>query len=550
MDIVPCHQQEPLSKLQEDGEAAILNYNLPQSTTYEVVSHIQLDVAAARFKDTERKAPAGNYWERLDRERSEDRFSLEAIQAVVRGNAYTSLSPVQNLGLNLASNVSETRRGVVFKAGNIPVPTKSTEFSVDYLANRINDDFRPVLYKRPSGKQGLRFAPRPKAPQPSIFIVLHMKMATYAGDYGAGTTLKTFSLLPREKTVIEIRDYRHQEETRSSSQSVMDSYSESCMDDLQTTIEERTEKNESSSETDTDSMSADMSVSGGFNLGIVKAGADVSGSASSVNTTEEAVSSSVETLESAVSHHVQTADSARQIEINTDVTTSSTTENETTTIRTLENINSSRVLNFVFRQLLQEFFTLTYLHDVSFYYSNGYDNSVKRGTLGGLDNFLAAILKDEAAIKEVRTQIYITLCNIPDSTGTRTRFIEKVAVKATNCIEPGAGEKEVSYVRKRKDLKQSYRGKTVDGIILRATDRVMRTPAVIVDALMGEGDAHDCFNNQLQQASYVGAHLANAKTEQAMAIIDGIEDPLDKAKLYNSVFGTCCSTPQAETEEA
>jgi hypothetical protein len=52
MDIVPCHQQEPLSKLQEDGEAAILNYNLPQSTTYEVVSHIQLDVAAARFKDT------------------------------------------------------------------------------------------------------------------------------------------------------------------------------------------------------------------------------------------------------------------------------------------------------------------------------------------------------------------------------------------------------------------------------------------------------------------------------------------------------------------
>jgi hypothetical protein len=456
---------------------------------------------------------------------------------------------VQNVGLNIGSDVTETKRGLVFKAGNLPVPTKTTESSLNYLANKINDDFRPVLYKRPSGKQGLRFAPRPKRSTPSIFIVLHMRMATYSGDYGAGRTLSTFSLLPGEKTVIEIRDYRHREETRTTSESVLDSYSESSMDDLQTTIEERTEQNESSSETDTDSMSADMSVSGGINLGIVKAGADVSGSASSVNTTEEAVSNSVETLDSAVSHHVQTADSSREIEINTDVTTSETSETETTTVRTIENINRSRVLNIVTRQLLQEFFTITYLHDVSFFYSNGYDTSVRRGTLSGLDAFLASILKDQGAIKQVRNQIYIALCNIPDSTGTRTSFIEKAVVKHANCIEPGEGEKAVEYVRKRRDLKQSYRGKSVDGIILRTADRVLRTPAVIMDTVPGGGEALDCLNQQLQQASYIGAHLANAKTEQAIAVIDGIADAEEKARLYNNVFGSCCSTPQGANEE-
>ena len=123
-------------------------------------------------------------------------------------------------------------------------------------------------------------------------------------------------------------------------------------------------------------------------------------------------------------------------------------------------------------------------------------------------------------------------------------FIERVTEKHGNCIEPKQDDREVSYVRKRRGLKQTYRDKTVNGIILDVTHRVLRTPSVIVDALLGQGESLDCYNQQLQQAAFDGAHLANRKLEQAIAVIDAIADPAEKARLYNHVFGTCCPTPQ------
>ena len=273
------------------------------------------------------------------------------------------------------------------------------------------------------------------------------------------------------------------------------------------------------------------------------------GGSLSVNTTTEAVSQQVSTLNSAVSHHVQTADTQRQVEINTDVTSTAISETETTTTRTLENINRSRVLNFVFRQLLQEYHTLTYLDEVSLVYSNGYDTSRKTGTLSSMDNLLRAVLVDAKAVAAVRNDIYVHLCNIPDYTGTRVSFIEKVTEAQRNCIEPDQDKEPLTYVRKRKDLKQAYKDKTVNGIILNVTHRILRTPSVIVDALLGQGEALDCYNQHLQEAAFDGAHLANRKQEQALAVIEAIPNPADWARLYNHVFGTCCPTPQTEDEE-
>ena len=129
-------------------------------------------------------------------------------------------------GLNFTAAEPPVSSGVRMKAANMQVSTKSASFATEYAANKIAEGFRPLLYRRPSGKQGLVFQPRPKAARPAIYLVMKMRMASYLGDYGAGQTLSTFSLLPGEKTVIEIRDYRHDETTQSTSQSVLDSYSE------------------------------------------------------------------------------------------------------------------------------------------------------------------------------------------------------------------------------------------------------------------------------------------------------------------------------------
>jgi hypothetical protein len=549
MEKTSCIHHEPLTKLDEDGSASILNYNLPTSTTYQVVSLVRLGIDRKRFKDSELKAPADNYWDRFDRVRTKEELTPQRVAGILSGEAYTSLTEVMDTGLNFTAEELPTATGVKFKAANLTVSTKSTSFATQYTANKIAEGFRPQLVRRASGKQQLVFQKRPARARPSIYMVMKMRMASYLGDYGAGQTLSTFSLLPGEKSVIEIRDYRHNETTRSSSQSVLDSYSESAMDDLQTTIETSTSMNAEASETDVDTMAASTSAEGGVNMLIWDAGGEASASASSVNTTSQSLTQQVDTLNNAVSHHVQTADTQRQVEINTDVTSTAVSETEQTTTRTLENINKSRVLNFVFRQLLQEYFTITYLDEVTFVYSNGYDTSRRTGTLGSLDNFLQSVLADKEQVAAVRSMIYVELCNLTDYTGTKVSFIEQVTEQHANCIER-TGEKKVSYVRKRRDLKQTYKDKTVNGIILNVTHRVLRTPAVIVDALLGQGESLDCYNQHLQEAAYDGAHLANRKLEQAMAVIDAIEDPAEKARLYNHVFGTCCPTPQAAEEEA
>ena len=549
MELTPCIEGEPLSKFDEDGKAAVLNYNLPQATAYDIVTYIKLEIPEKLFKSSALKPPAGNYWDRFAAQKDKLDLTPQRIGQVINGQAYSELTEVMNTALNYNASEVATATGVKFKAANLTVSTQSANFANEYTANKIAEGYRPVLVPRPSGKQSLVFQPRPKKASPAIYMVMRMKMATYPGDYGAGTTISTFTLLPGEQTVIQIRDYRHNEATKTTSESVLDSYSEHAMEDLQTTIESSTAFSSEASETDTDTMAASTGGEVGVNLGIVKIGGEAGAEASSVNTTTEAVSQQINTLNNAVSHHTQTADTQRQVEVSTDVTETEISETEKTVTRTLENVNKSCVLNFVVRQLLQRFDTITYLDNVTFAYSNGFDNSRKTGTLSSLDNLLRSVLKDGNAVKKVQNDIYMHLCNIPDHTGTRLSFVEEVVEEHGNCINKDQGPKKVRYVRKRQDLVQEVNGKRIHGVVLNVTERVMRTPAVIMDAVKGQGFALDCYNQKLQEAAWMGAHLANRKTAQALEIIDAITDPLEKAKFYNNVFGTCCGTPQATAEE-
>ncbi|WP_020591504.1 hypothetical protein [Kiloniella laminariae] len=558
-DSTSCIPKEPLIKLDETGSASILNYNLPQSTTYDVVSFVKLDIPPKKFKAVERKLTKNDFWGELDKLKKDDSFGVKTIEGILSGQQYSPLPELQSLSINLAATTVSAKRkapasrsmepGLVMKSGNIPVSTGALPFSTSYIANRINDGFRPQLYTRLSGRQGLKFIPRPKQARPAIYMVLRMKMASYLGDYGAGQTLKTFSLLPGETTTISLKSYTHNEETSKTAESVLDSYSESVTEELQTTVEHTTQQTETSSETDVDSMSVEAGTNVGVNLGIVSFGGDAGGGASSVNTATEAIENQVGSLESAVDHHVQTADTARQVEVNTETSSSTSSGTEETITRTLENINRSRVLNFVFRQLLQEYFTITYLDGVSFVYDNGMDKRRRTATLSSIGNLLKQVMDSPAEAKKEENRIYEHLCNIPDYQGNRESFIELVKGSNKNCINPSASQSKYEYVKKRGDLKQVYRDKSVEGIILGAKDRILRTPSVIVDALLGQGEALDCYNIQLQEAANKQAHLENDKMEQALAIIDSLTDPKEKALLYQKVFGDCCCVEELEVEE-
>src|SRR6266481_1602373 len=103
MDKTSCIAHEPLSKLEENGSASILNYNLPQSTTYEVVSLIKLDIPLRSFKDTEREASPGNYWHRFDAEAQSQDVTPGRIQSVLNARSYSSVSEIMDTGLNFTA---------------------------------------------------------------------------------------------------------------------------------------------------------------------------------------------------------------------------------------------------------------------------------------------------------------------------------------------------------------------------------------------------------------------------------------------------------------
>lgn len=544
-----CVSQEPFSKLEENGKASILNYNLPQSTCYDATSYLGLDLADNLFKANQKRQPNNDYWDyvtKLPREELTKKLDLNV--SLLPGIPVIQTYEAVRSGV-IQNTLATTQKAFAMKAAGTPISARLDAIeNKEYLVDRIKEGFMPVYKQRFSRIPEIVYLPKPRKAEPQLNIVLHMKMCSFLGNYGAGRTLKTFSLLPGEKTTITMRTYQYQETIRNLAQNVLDSYSESSAEDLQTSIEHEVEHASSLSKSESYSKTGNWKAGGsaGLNLGFFKIGGGGGGGGSSASSTSinQAVSTQVGILVNSTSRHTSKSDSLREIEINSSTSSTAINETEETIVRELENINKSRVLNFVFRQLLQEFESITYLYDVSFVYSTGFPTQRKSCKLSGLNDMLKEILVNDKAVESVKNEIYTQLCSIVDYEGNPQNMIEKVNQKFRNCINPKADERDFEFVRVRKDLRQKYKNHTVNGIILDVTSRILRTPSVVVDALLGQGEALDCYNMTLQEAATEQAQLENNRLKQALDIIENIADPAEKAVLYKKVFGECCDIPQ------
>ncbi len=599
MDTSSCNPKVPFIKLQDEGQAAILNYNLPQQTAYNAVGYLGLDVDKSLFKDSEVRQVTSPTWEQLDQVKE---LNTEGVQLAIKnennliknfkqlqGNIkleqvkletlskqtlLTNIKTTANLNLDLlktqvADKVLQDRTREIIKAPtiNISEVIRSRLLDETLIAQKINKGYLPVAIKRFSQKDEIIYVPRPKVANPTISIVLHLKMVSFLGNYGAGQTIKSIHLLPGEATTISMRTYKHDETRKEQSQNVLDSYSETSADELQNTVQSESQYTSGTSVEEVESKTGSWNAGGsiGLNIGFLSIGGGGGGgeeNTEATNTTT-ATQNMVGSLVSAVNHHVSSSDTQRQIEINTETSSTHISETEESIVRNIQNINKSRVLNFVFRQLLQEFISITYLDSVSIVYYNGFPESRRVAKLPDLDNMLKSVLKDEVAIKTVQNKIYRALCNIKDYEDTQKGFIEKVQESMANCIDPTDPTENFSYIRKIKGLSQTAEGFTVPGIILDVTKRVVRTDSAVVDALLGQGEALDCYNQNLQQAAVKEAELSNIRLEQnttreqeqweqekeklaqAVKIIDDLTDPQEQARLYKKVFTDCCDVPQS-----
>jgi len=69
---------------------------------------------------------------------------------------------------------------------------------------------------------------------------------------------------------------------------------------------------------------------------------------------------------------------------------------------------------------------------------------------------------------------------------------------------------------------------------------VLHTDAYITDAMLGTGEALDCFNQKLQDAASIKSGLENIKLLQAIALVESLNTAEEKVSAYNRLFGTCC----------
>lgn len=548
-ELESCLPKEPLTKLDGSGKASILNYNLPQSTCFTVTTYVEIDIPEAHFINQVKAEPQVNFWQQIEA-LPEDQV-VELLETSIKAS-------VQEESVRLSEFSDLTKRAKVRPAGTVSeVEQNINDVSVNDIANQAKRGYRPYYTKNLYGKKVLRYSKKPETVKPMIILVEHFRVCSYLGDYGAGKTLKTFSLLPGEKTEITLKTYKNSTEIKSKAENILDSFTEDSANELENLISTESDENSVSGHTVSNAVNASVNASikaeVSIPIKVVKVGLDIDGgfevSANRTSTKNSTRSQNVKKLNSAMDKHVSKSSAVREVEVNTEMTTTVETGEETMITRTLENINKSRVLNFVFRQLLQEYFTITYLEDVSLVFTNGYPESTFTAKLDGIEGFLASVISDEVHMLKVRDEILNELSSVYDYEGNRVRFVEKVTQNIVDINDNNVGQQH--YYRKKKDLSQTYRDKTVPGIILDVQHRMLRTDSVIVDALLGQGEALDCFNIKLQEAANMKAYMENftlylqqLEKQQAMEIIDAIEHPNEKADLYKRVFGDCCKELQ------
>ncbi|MEM8526315.1 MAG: hypothetical protein AAGG68_16860 [Bacteroidota bacterium] len=571
-DVLSCTPKTPLVDLPDTGNPPILNYNLPQSTCFDAAGITAIDIAPEYFKSLSSEGSLDttfNY---------EDFFSdyNDWVEQIVNttGQNPNEASFFIAFGTQFENFLSSRNyptselMGQINNNSRISLYQQFQSVALSFEAGRNN--LVPEFHINLSGDVTLKTSELTTfEPQPQLFIVEHYKICSYIGDYGAGKVLKTLSLLPGERTTISIRTFKQRTETRTKSENILDSFSTSSASELESILEIENNENSSSSfgskETIANSKTVDKSLSASLSAGTgTKAnvggslGSSTTNSSGRETTINKSREKNVNILNSSISKQTSTADAFREVEVNVESTVSTISETEVTTVREIENINKSRVLNFTFRQLLQGYKTFTYLDRVSVAFTTGDPNVLLLEDLGTCRGLLEEILEGtnpngDRVTDTLFAQLLKNYCNVLDYNKDTQQFYEEVNEQLVDCFFGGDTENFTYYRKKRKHFENENEanpevGYRLPGIVVSIENRIFRTDSVIVDALLGHGEALDCFNLELQDATVTKAHLDNIgiaqeqrKFNEAIEALNAVSDPELKAKLYETLFKECCS---------
>lgn len=387
-------------------------------------------------------------------------------------------------------------------------------------------------------------------PQPSLFIVQSVGISTFLDDYGLGSTVKTFTLLPGETTFIHTRTWRATEESISASSSIIDSFDESSRQRFEETVQNETTDKATQEKSENWYVEAEAKGS----LGVASASVSGGGGGEYSSGTEEFSRS----LDEAVSEHASEASSHRENTVTSSSESSVSTEDEEVIERTIKNINVRRVLNFTFRELNQAYIVKTHLKDLRIAFSNGNSGSWREVPMSGLRGLIEEVIAPQH-VDEVCSQILGLVAVVRDVNETPVRVLEQVlldqcgldfrkqeAEPGDNCVyRPPTADGRFYYRFKPGPLRQRPDEEhPVEGVVLSERKLVMATDSVVVEALLGQSDALDSYSHDLQVEAVREKQLANDKESVALEIVKNGD--ASQADLYQKVFGICCATDESD----
>jgi hypothetical protein len=424
--------------------------------------------------------------------------------------------------------------------------------------------------------------PRPRPPDrvfPKILFFEKLQISTFLGNYGAGRVIKTFSLFPGEKTKISLKTYQktvQKEELKVNyGSSVLDSVTEEAAVDFENSIQSESSNKYSESEADILNSQKNYNKDEGSGSakvlwGLVEAGG-AGGSESSAETTGEwgtrsARESFANTVSNALFKHSARASSKRDVEINTsqEQSTSTTAEagSERTIERQIENVNVSRTLNLVFRQMVQEYISVLHLTDVKIALYDESPGPYPQYAIHELDKFLDAYFApDEDTRTTVLEGIIRELFFVFDYRDEPQQFLEQAVLQFPSTTIEGLDielPESVSYLRVNKSLRTQLADREfieVPGVVLKENVITMRTDGVVVDGFMGKGGHPeagllDTYSAGLQTETIRDLALKNAlQQEEIDKIALGREvvasGTMRQARIFHEIF--CCE-PEAREE--
>ncbi len=405
----------------------------------------------------------------------------------------------------------------------------------------------PAFYKTLGNHLKIKFLSVEKL-KPKLLFIEKFRLTNFPGDYGAGTTVKTFSLLPREVTEISIKTWRKSEEVIKKASSILDSYTEEKADEFEKSAQAECARG--SKIDNTSSYSVKASANAGWGWGSASVSAGTEGSSSSSR--EE----SAKNVLNAAAKHAQSSNAQRDVNIDTEHERKTETGLETSIMRTIRNLNVTRTLNFTFRQMNQQYHSILHLVGLRIGFYNGYPGSFRDYSLGDLVYFVNKYMKNPAEfLEEFKTIILNEYANVDDYHGRPQALIEDVSkgpggrsylrVKPTIDEEGNPyGQQEYFMRPEKKDkdgkIVQQEDVRWLDGVILRNQTITMKTDGVIVEALMGKVNALDEYSYLYRMEKIRKRKFENERIIAGLSLVKQLvkNDKFNEAvQAYKQTFG-------------